>query len=59
MENVIQNSDEVTIGRQALMFEPEDQLQFTGYIASIAIYDSAFDADQIAALSDKSLDFTR
>ena len=41
------------------MFEPEDQLQFTGYIASIAIYDSAFDADQIAALSDKSLDFTR
>lgn len=52
---VMQNSDTVTIGRQALMFDPEDQLQFTGYIDSIAIYDCVLDANQISMLSDTSL----
>ena len=56
IDSVEQNLDTVTIGRQALMFEPEDQLQFTGYIDSITIYDSVFDADKISMLSDISLD---
>ena len=33
------SSDLVTIGRQALMFSPEEQLQFKGYMAKISIYD--------------------
>lgn len=55
IDTVMQNADTVTIGRQALMFEPEEQLQFTGYIESIKIYDRAFDPDQIAMLSNISL----
>lgn len=38
----------VTIGRQALMFPPEDQLQFCGYIGEIAIYENAFTDDEIS-----------
>lgn len=55
VSRVMQNTDAVTIGRQALMFEPEDQLQFTGYIKSIEIYDYAFTAEQIEMLSNISL----
>lgn len=54
IDTVMQNADTVTIGRQALMFEPVEQLQFTGYIESIKIYDSAFDSDQVAMLTNIS-----
>lgn len=48
--SVYQGEDLVTIGRQALMFPPEDQLQFCGYIGEIAIYENAFTDDEISAL---------
>ncbi|MEN8219705.1 MAG: LamG domain-containing protein [Pseudomonadota bacterium] len=36
--NMTQNNDAVTIGRQALMFSPENELQFKGYIDDLRIY---------------------
>ena len=36
---ITDSDDLVTIGRQALMFEPYEQLQFTGYIVGIFIYE--------------------
>ena len=47
IDGYLVNDDTVTIGRQALMFSPEDQLQFTGAIADIAIYDFAMDFSSI------------
>ncbi len=47
IDGYLTNDDTVTIGRQALMFSPEDQLQFTGAIADIAIYDFAMDSSSI------------
>lgn len=48
LDSVVTDSyDLVTIGRQALMFSPEDQLQFKGYIAKISIYDKALTEEQI------------
>jgi len=43
----IRNDDLVTIGRQALMFDPKDQLQFTGCIAFISIYDTSLSDEVI------------
>lgn len=48
--NVYMGDDLVTIGRQALMFSPEEQLQFTGYIGDILIYEQALSSDEILAL---------
>lgn len=42
--------DLVTIGRQALLFSPEDQLQFTGYVSEIAIYEQTLSVDEVLAL---------
>jgi len=50
ISSVHTGEDLVTIGRQALMFYPEDQLQFTGYIAEIAIYEQALTNKEITAL---------
>jgi len=50
IDSVHSGTDLVTIGRQALMFYPEDQLQFTGYIGSISMYDQALSYDKIHAL---------
>lgn len=47
--------DLVTIGRQALMFPPEDQLQFTGYIADISIFEQPLSSDEILALYESTL----
>lgn len=50
ISSVHTGEDLVTIGRQALMFYPEDQLQFTGYIGEIAIYEQALTSKEITAL---------
>lgn len=48
LDSVVEESNDlVTIGRQALMFEPEDQLQFKGYMAKISIYHKALTEKQI------------
>lgn len=49
ISSVVQSSDLVTIGRQALFFA--DRLQFHGYIGSIAIYDKALSESQVAQLA--------
>ena len=49
----ITNEDLVTIGRQALLFYPESDLQFTGAIAEITYYDRVLSQDDIRILSDK------
>lgn len=52
----ITNSDDlVTIGRQALMFEPYDQLQFTGLIEDISVYERVLTDEEIKKYSDKTL----
>lgn len=48
--SVCQGEDLVTIGRQALLFYPEDQLQFTGYIGEISIYEKNLSDDEIQTL---------
>ena len=55
-----EGEDTITIGRQALMFEPEDQLQYTGYIGMISIYDTNLSAGQIMQLAKEhmNIDFT-
>lgn len=53
--SVYQGEDLVTIGRQALLFPPEDQLQFTGYIGEIAIYEQTLSEDEIQALYESKL----
>ena len=47
--------DMVTIGRQALLSDPEDQAQFAGYIESIAIYNIALTSDTISSMADATL----
>lgn len=47
IDAVIQNDELVTIGRQALLFEPVEELQFTGYIGYMNIFDCALTLDQI------------
>jgi hypothetical protein len=48
--DITQNSDEVTVGRQALMFAPYGDLQFKGMIDDIRIYSKALADSEIAAL---------
>jgi hypothetical protein len=50
----VQNSDTVTIGRQALLHAP-DQLQYDGLIADITVYNKAMTDEQIKLLSDLRL----
>lgn len=50
VDKVMENRDTVTIGRQNLLYFPEDQLQFTGYISKLRIYYTAFNATQIQTL---------
>lgn len=47
---VIQNNDKVTVGRQALMFQPYSNLQYKGWIDEIQIYDETLRADYIKAI---------
>lgn len=51
INGVAQNDDLVTIGRQALMFEPYNELEYSGDIHEIAIYDYALAEEQIKILS--------
>lgn len=44
------SNDLVTIGRQALMFEPYSDLQFTGYIAEISIFENALNEKAVKSL---------
>ena len=46
----VTTDDTVTIGRQALMFAPVDQLQFNGYIREISIYENDLSAEEIGKL---------
>lgn len=55
ISSVSTGEDLVTIGRQALMFFPEDQLQFTGYIGDISIYEQTLSSDEILALYESKL----
>lgn len=55
ISSVRTGEDLVTIGRQALMFHPEDQLQFTGYIGEISIYEHALSNKEIFALYESKL----
>lgn len=55
ISSVRTGEDLVTIGRQALMFSPEDQLQFTGYIGEISIYEQTLSGDEIIALYESKL----
>ena len=50
ISSIHSGEDLVTIGRQALMFYPEDQLQFTGYIGEISLYEQALSDNEILAL---------
>ena len=50
----VENSDTVTIGRQALLHAP-DQLQYDGQIADITVYNKAMTDEQIKLLSDLRL----
>lgn len=54
VSSVHSGEDLVTIGRQALMFYPEDQLQFTGYISNISMYDQTLSEDEILALCEST-----
>ena len=45
------NEDLVTIGRQALMFSPERELQFTGFMRRVDIYGEALTEEQIRLYS--------
>ena len=44
---VIANEDLVTIGRQALLFDPVEELQFTGYIRYVDLYTETLSQDVI------------
>lgn len=55
VSSVRTRDDLVTIGRQALMFSPEDQLQFTGYIAQISIYEQNLSSGEVYALYESSM----
>lgn len=56
IESVMQNSDLVTIGRQALLYDAyAEDLQFYGYIGSIAIYGEALSSGQIARLARETM----
>ena len=44
------NDDLVTIGRQALMFEPYDQLQFLGILDELVLRAGAMNEDEIRAM---------
>lgn len=50
LPSVCHRDDIVTIGRQALMFYPEEELQFKGYIGEITIYEQALSNDEILML---------
>lgn len=51
INGVAQNDDLATIGRQALMFEPYNELKYSGCIYRIAIYDYALEEEQVKILS--------
>lgn len=44
------NNDQITIGRQALMFSPYSDLQFKGYIDELRIYSRALSESEIQEL---------
>ncbi|OAD21087.1 protein containing Glycoside hydrolase, family 33, partial [Candidatus Thiomargarita nelsonii] len=48
--NMTQNNDAVTIGRQVLMFSPENELQFKGYIDDLRIYNRVLSESEIQQL---------
>ena len=50
---VTQNSDKVTVGRQALMFQPYKDLQYKGWIDEMRIYDETLTDDYIKALYER------
>ena len=50
---VTQNDDKVTVGRQALMFQPYARLQYKGWIDEMQIYDQTLTADYIKALYER------
>lgn len=55
VKSTIHNNNLVTIGRQALMFPPEEDLQFTGYIGEISIYNEALSEDTIQLMADEKV----
>lgn len=51
---ITESKDMVTIGRQELMFEPYEDLQFTGYISEISIYERTLDDTEIQRIVEKN-----
>ena len=48
---VTANDDLVTVGRQALMFEPYDQLEYKGYMDEIIVFDRCLNEEEIQLLN--------
>lgn len=53
VKSTIHNDNLVMIGRQALMFPPEEDLQFTGYIGELSIYNEALSEDMIQSIANE------
>lgn len=48
--NVTNTHDEVTLGRQALMFEPKSDLEYQGWLDDLRIFDTILDEEEISYL---------
>lgn len=55
IESPIVNDELVTIGRQALLFAPETDLQFTGAIAEVSYYDRVLPDEDIMELYNRKM----
>lgn len=55
IESPIVNEELVTIGRQALLFAPETDLQFTGAIAEVSYYDRVLPDEDIMELYNRKM----
>lgn len=55
VNDVVNSNDMVTIGRQALLFEPVEDLQFKGYINEISVYDEALSDEFVGVLCDAKI----
>lgn len=51
---ITDSEDMVTIGRQELMFEPYEELQFTGYIGEVSIYERTLTYNEIQKIVEKN-----
>ena len=48
--DLISNTDRVTIGRQALMFQPYKDLEYKGYMDEVRVYDRCLEQAEIRSL---------